>query len=105
MVDRPVGLGRVVPTGEAVTCVNCGCDPTVLSRGHRINRHAFLSSQILLLREHISKTEKLARRTPAKTLVEEWRKVRVAQESLPVLRAQLVEIEEERTTLEAMVRR
>lgn len=57
-------------------CINCGLDPTILDKGVVFNRIAFLSSQTGTLREQVREWEKQARKTPPKTLVKEWEKVR-----------------------------
>lgn len=77
-------------------CQNCGCDPSSACPGTRINRHAWLSSQIVSLREAIPKLEKQARRTPPKTLLDEWRKVQNARLALSISRDLLVEYERKR---------
>lgn len=80
-------------------CENCGEEPTVRSRGVTINRHAYLGSQIVQLQEQIPKLEKLARKTPPKTLIAEREKVKAAQFKLEAAKNQLEEILKERQAL------
>lgn len=64
-------------------------------RGRRINRKAWLGSQIVSLKERIPALEKLARKTPPKTLLTEWDRVKQAKVQLESARAQLAEYENE----------
>ncbi len=63
-------------------CVNCGCDAEVVSKGKLLNQKAWFGSQIVSLRERIPQLEKLARKTPPKTLVAERKKVEDAKVAL-----------------------
>lgn len=80
-------------------CVNCGCDAEAPDRGRLINRRAYLGSQILSMRERIAAWEKQARKTPAKTLVAEWKKVQDAKTNLEVAKPQLDEMVSEWNSL------
>lgn len=60
-------------------CINCGCDATVLDKGVAFNRCALLASETRTLREQVQEWEKTSRKTPPKTLVAEWVKVRQAK--------------------------
>lgn len=57
-------------------------------RGRRLNRRAFLGSQLVGLRERIQDLEKLARRTPPRTLHAERQRVREAGARVEALRAE-----------------
>lgn len=74
-----------------MTC-SCACHDTP---GHRINRRAWIMAQIVALRARIPEVEKHARKTPAKTLVTECRKVETAKLYLPKLREELATFEAE----------
>lgn len=65
------------------------------SRGEMINRRAYVGSQVVALRARVPELEKLARRTPPKTLVAEKARVDEARRMLPICRAQLAELETE----------
>lgn len=84
-------------------CVNCGCDPTVVSKGTMINRAAWLGSQIVAMRERIPQLEKLSRKTPPKTLKSEWEKVRAAAAQLEVCRKQLSDMEAELAVIKPQI--
>lgn len=70
-----------------------------MDRGTVINRWAYCGAQIVSLQERIPELEKQARKTPPKTLVQEWEKVKLAQEYLPKLRASLDAYVDERKHL------
>lgn len=72
----------------------CTC-PCHTFSGHLINRRASLGARLVALRERLPEIEKLARRTPPKTLLAEWSKVQVAKLAAPALRAELAALEEE----------
>lgn len=68
----------------------CSCTPT---RGDYINRWASAGARIVTLRARIPELEKLSRRTPPKTLIHEWSKVRMAKVQLDKANADLVDAE------------
>jgi hypothetical protein len=68
----------------------CDCEMT---RGDYINRRASTGAQIVTLRARIPELEKLARKTPPKTLLTEWVKVRVAKVQLAKAQADLALLE------------
>jgi hypothetical protein len=71
---------------DRVRCtVKC---PKCKSNGHRINRRATIGARLVELLRQINETEKQARKTPAKTLVAERRKVEDAKAILPYLLAE-----------------
>lgn len=77
---------------------DCACHDT---RGHRINRRATLGMLVTNLHQRIPELEKLARKTPPKTLLSEVRKVEAAKLCLPQLRTELETLEKELNTLKA----
>jgi len=70
----------------------CSCTPT---RGDYINRRASTGAQLVALRARIPELEKQARKTPPKTLLSEWIKVRVAKVQLDKARADLAALEQD----------
>lgn len=70
-------------------------------RGEMINRRAELGSHIVAMRVRIPELEKLARRTPSKTLFAEKAKVEAAKVQLAECRKQLPLMEAEWATLKA----
>jgi hypothetical protein len=70
-------------------CVNCGCDAEVLDSGVAINREATKQASIVRLKAEIARLEKDANRTPPKTLVKEWDRVRDARVLLTKARTNL----------------
>lgn len=68
----------------------CSCTPT---RGDIINQRASTGAQVVVLRAHVPELEKLARRTPPKTLATERAKVEAAKGALLVARAKLAILE------------
>ena len=73
-------------------CINCGCDAEAHDKGRAINRAAFLASQTITLREQVREWEKLSRKTPPKTLIAEWVKVRQAKINAEVGKKRLEEM-------------
>lgn len=67
-------------------------DPT-LTRGRLINIWASLGNRMVQLREEIPIVEKAARKTPARTLLAEIGKVKLAKEALPCLKLELEKVE------------
>jgi len=86
-----------------MACVNCGCDPDIPAKGRLINRAAWLGSQIVQMRERIPELEKLARKTPPKTLKSEWEKVQKAKEQLPIARQQLADMVTEQESIKPLI--
>lgn len=70
-------------------------DSRTWERGRRINRRAWLGSQVVTLRERIPALEKAARKTPPRTLIAERRKVAEARVALERARADLATFEAE----------
>lgn len=67
----------------------CECPP---SRGDWINRRAYAGSQIVTTRVQLRELEKTAKRTPPKTLVREWERVRAAKAVLEPTRTRLAQL-------------
>lgn len=67
----------------------CNCSCHTPSRGEAINRSCWLGSQIVTMLDLIPKLEKQSRKTPAKSLLAEVRKVAQAKENLPKMQAEL----------------
>ncbi len=70
--------------------MSCTCPP---SRGQIINRRAYVGSQLVALRARLPEVEKLARKTPPKTLTVERVRVDAAKAALPALHAELDALE------------
>lgn len=84
-------------------CVNCGCeDASKQSRGRIINRRAFLNSQTIVMRDRMAMLEKLANKTPPKTLASERLRVWQAKHDLETLKTQFAAIQNELAILEAL---
>jgi hypothetical protein len=83
-----------------MTCT-CECHNT---RGHRINRKATVGARLVSLATVIAETEKLARKTPPKTLFAERIRVENAKGILAKLLAERATLLEEQATLEALDR-
>ena len=77
------------------SCVNCGCDPNVETRGHRINRAASLGCHVIQLRAQLIELEKLARKTPPKTLLAEVARVAQAKATIEGAKERLAILEDE----------
>jgi len=87
---------------EAVrVCVNCGCRPDVEERGTKINRDARLGAHILEIGARLAALEKMARKTPPKTMLAERGKVDDAKAAVGPLRAKLQSMLAEHATLRA----
>lgn len=71
-----------------------------LTRGQKINRWASLGAEMVVLKDIIPRTEKQARKTPPKNLVEEKKKVQEAKKNLAGLYKRLSSVQHERTALE-----
>ncbi len=67
-------------------------DESKKDRGRLINRRASLGSQIVALKEQIPELEKTTRKTPPKTLKQEWEKVEAAKKMLPLLKKRLEDL-------------
>lgn len=67
----------------------CNCSCHLQNRGEVINRSCYLGSQIVMMLDLIPKLEKQSRKTPAKSLLAEVKKVEQAKENLPKMRAEL----------------
>lgn len=76
-------------------CVNCGCDAEVPDTGRMLNRHAYLGSQIVSMRERILQLEKTAR----KTFVAERKEVEDAKVQLVKAKVDLEHMVAEKATL------
>jgi hypothetical protein len=82
-----------VPTSDGTLCIACGDDMPLYSRGQLINRRAELGSHRLALIEQVASLEKLARKTPPRTLIAEKARVQAARDALPGAREKLARIE------------
>lgn len=72
--------------------MTCTCPP---SPGDLINRRCYLGAQIVQLKAQLVELEKLARKTPPKTLVAERRKVDAAKAVIGRVRQTLADYEAE----------
>jgi len=103
------GVGATVPRCISCACTcngACLCHVVVPDCGRMINQWASLGAQIVQLNARIPELEKLSRRTPPKTLVEEKKKVEAAKINLEICRKQLAvaepELERLRIALESL---
>ena len=72
-----------------------------MTPGERINRRADLGSRIVTLREQIRSLEKLARKTPPRTLLAEVARVAEAKRRLAAARDELASAEIDYSALRA----
>jgi hypothetical protein len=83
----------------AIRCVGAAWTyPTEWYRreeGERINSRASVGAEIVALERQIEEQEKLARKTPPKTLHAEWAKVTHARATLNFARGRLAELKDE----------
>ncbi len=79
----------------------CRCLCHVPDKGTLINRLASAGSRIVALRARIPELEKLSRRTPPRTLLDERKKVEEAKVMLAACELQLATLESEHATLGA----
>jgi small-conductance mechanosensitive channel len=70
----------------------CNCPPTI---GQIINRRAWLGSQLVSMRTRVQELEKLARKTPPKTLLAERVRVEQAKFALVAARELVAQYEAE----------
>lgn len=84
-------------------CINCGCHPEKKDRGKSINRAAWLSAEIVSMRNAIPELEKQARKTPAKTMLIEREKVAKAKTLLIEIQNRLAEFLQEAQLLRAEI--